>query len=343
MFNFLTKESKRVLKFKKGSEQVGENIITATIKLHDLIEAVVDGVLVDYENNRGDGKLNKTKVYSIAEKYDPNKLGVVTIADWENGTYQKADAHHRIAAIMVKYWGEDGVRPFTQQQLEQNVPLHIITKGDFIRVYSGLNANNGHSQKAKVINPDLGLGSMLLGILDLQEEPTIVKKKFHTAIARCVYAYIGKIGDKPLKELTYAEVSLDKKSVSNEAGLSKEEYDVVLSTKQKEEVAEAIDYVNELYGHYANLNNISTKKDGKPRLNTTGRSIVRNASLFGFILWDRLSERQLITKNQPKTLAYKITEKDAQIERQAKFLLNSELRDGAADKLVQYITTKKRV
>ncbi len=351
MFNFFQENNKTavktvtpVLKLNSSLETVGEDITVATIKLRDFIDAVQATVLVDYENNRGNGRLNKSKAMSIAENYDPNKLGVITVAKWDDGTYKKADAHHRTAAIMLKFSAKDGLLPFTRDQLDQNISLHIIKKNDFIRVYSGLNSNNGHSQKAKVMNIDLGLGSMIKEILDLQEEDSVVKDQFYTSIARCVYAYVGRLGNQSIKNMTYADISLDRKSVSAEAGLSKEDFNVSLSNKEKEEVAAAIDYVNETYAYFQSLNNINlSKKGSKPKLNATGRSILRNASLFGFILWDRLSGRKIITNMKPKDLAYRITEKDAQVEKQSKFILNSELRDGAADKIVQYITTKKRV
>jgi hypothetical protein len=194
------------------------------------------------------------------------------------------------------------------------------------------------------MNTDLGLGDMVESILELQSEgDSAVKDKFYTTVVRCSYGYAGFISGRPPKDLTYADLSLDKKSVSADAGLSKEEFNKDLTEKQKMEIAESIDYVSNVYSHFKAFNNISGKKAGKPKLNTTGRSIIRNASLFGFLLWDRLSGRRMVTDLTPKSLSLRITEKDAQIERQAKFLLNSELRDGAANKIVDYIKTKKRV
>jgi len=102
------------------------------------------------------------------------------------------------------------------------------------------------------------------------------------------------------RPLSYADISLDKKSVSADAGLSKEEFDKRLTKKQKEEIADAIDYVSQTYSHFKSFNNISGRKLEKPKLNATGRSIIRNASLFGFLLWDRLSGRRLVTDLTPR-------------------------------------------
>jgi len=42
------------------------------------------------------------------------------------------------------------------------------------------------------MNVDLGLGSMVESILDLQsEEDSAVQEKFYTSIARCSYGYAG--------------------------------------------------------------------------------------------------------------------------------------------------------
>lgn len=338
---FKNKSEKAGLKFRSSSDVVGENIIVATITLQDFVEAILGGVLVDYENNRGNGKLNSTKVRNIAENYDPNKLGVVTVADWRDGTYKKADAHHRTAAIIAKYLGKDGIAQFTSEQLEQNVSLHLIHKEDFIRVYSGLNSNNGHSSRQKALNTDLGLGSMIQEILELQEEDSVVLEKFYTTVARCVYGHVGAF-DNATKNISYADLSKDRKMVSAEAGLSKEEFDMGLTDSQKETVADALDYVNKTYAQFKTLNNLNNN-GSKVKLNQTARSILRNAGLFGFILWDRLSGRRIITHMKPKDLALRITEKDAQIERQAKFILNSESRDSAAEKIVAYVNTKKRI
>ena len=119
MFDFF--KDSIALKIKKGPETVGEGIVPATIMLQDFINAVKNKTVIDYENNRGNGKLNSTKVYNIASNYDVNKLGVITVADWEDGTYKKADAHHRTAAIVSKYFGKNGISPFTPTQDRKSV------------------------------------------------------------------------------------------------------------------------------------------------------------------------------------------------------------------------------
>ena len=321
---------------------VGDGVVLATVKLRDLISGMKEGYVVDYEKNRGNGKLNSSKVKTIAANYDINKLGIITIADFGNGLFKKADAHHRSAAILMKNDGVNGFRGFSNTELDQEVSLHVIPKEDFIRVYSGLNSNNGHSSRQKVLNTDLGLGKLIQDILDLQEKETSVQEKFYTTIARCVYAYTGQM-DLGVKQSSYADISLDRRVVSDDAGLSKADFDVKVTKTQKEEIAEALDYVNETYLQFRNLNNLNSgTKNKSVKLNATGRSIMSNASLFGFILWDRLSGRKYITGLTAKNLALRITEKDAQIERQAKDILNSVSRDNAADKIVQYICTKKR-
>lgn len=321
---------------------VGDNVVVATIKLRNLISAMKNGFLVDYEKNRGTGRLNQAKARKIAMNYDVNKLGTITVANFGDGIFKKADAHHRSGGILIKNDGLNGISPFTNAELEQDVSLQIIQKEDFIRVYSGLNANNGHGSRAKVLNTDLGLGSLIDQILSLQQQESSVKEKFFTTIARCVYAYIGLL-DKPIKESSYAEISLDRKFVSEDAGLSKEEFDVKVSKAEKEIIAKALDYVNETYAQFKKLNNLSTnKKSNTIKLNATGRSLMSNASFFGFLLWDKLSGREYVTYLSPKNLALRITEKDAQIERQAKDILNSVSRDNAAEKIVAYICTKKR-
>lgn len=327
------------LSFKVSGETLGGDIVQATIKLKDFIYAVKSEVLVAYGKNRGNGRLNTSKVQSIAANYNPKKLGVITIAELDNGTYKRADAHHRTAAILNKYDGKDGLTTFTEEELEQNVPLHIIKEVDFITVYSGLNANHGHSSRQKSLNTDLGLGALIENVLELQEEDSVVLEKFHTTVARCIYGLID--NDDP-KNISYAELSLDRKLVSSQAGLTKEEFDVKLTNAEKEKIADALDYVNKTYFYFKTLNNLSTKGK-KVKLNQTARSILRNAGLFGFTLWDKLSGRKRITHMSTKKLAERITEKDAQIEKQAKFILNSESRDLAAQKIEEYINTKKRV
>lgn len=342
MFNLFQKESDVYgFNLKRTGETVGENIEIATITVQDYITAVKGRVLLDYDKNRGTGRLNTTKVRNIAENYDANGLGVVTVADWGDGTFKKADAHHRTAAIVAKNDGKYDCTPFTEEELNQNLSLHLIKKEDFIRIYGKLNNSHGHSAKHKVLNTDLGLGAMLEEVFELQEQDTVVLNTFHTAIARCIYGYIGEF-KKPAKELSYAEISLDRKAVSSEAGLTKEEYSISLTQQQKEEIAVALDYINTTYSYFKTLNNLSGRGT-KVKLNVTARSILRNASLFGFLFWDYLSERRQITNVSPKTLAMRITEKDAQIEKQAKFILNSELRDTAVEKIIAYIKTKKRV
>lgn len=340
MFNlFQEKESDNskvkltTLNFKRNSETVGENIIMATITLRDYILAVVSGILGGYENNRGTGRLNGTKVRYIAENYDPQGVGTITIAEMGDGTWKNADGHHRTAAIIAKYKEEYDCLPFTEAELDQNISLHIISKDDFMKVYGRLNTSHGHSTKHKVLNTDLGLGSMLKDVFELQEEDSVILDSFHTAIARCIYGYIGEF-NKPAKELSYSDISGDRKAVSSQAGLTKEEFAVELTNTQKLEIAAALDYVNTTYTEFREVNN------GK--LNQTGRSLVRNASLFGFIFWDKLSGRELVTYNGEKWLAGRIHDKDALVDKQAKFILNSELRDSAAEKIVGYITTKKR-
>ena len=319
---------------------VGDEIQVATITLKDYIYAIRNGFLLNYQNNRGTGRTNGSRVRNIAENYDANKLGVITIADWNDGTFMKADAHHRTAAILMK---ADGVlvKTFTQEELNQELSLHVIVKEHFIRVYSGLNNSIGHGTKAKVLNRDLGIGSLLDDVFNLLTVTSYIQDKFHTAIARCIFGHLGQFG-KAQELLTYADISKDRKVVSEAAAISKEEFNIALTNKQKHDVASALDYVNSVYREFESLNNLS-KNNKSVKLNQTARSILRNASLFGFLFWDKLSGREEVTDLKPKNLALRITEKDAQIERQAKFLLNSELREAAADKIIEYIKTKKRV
>lgn len=328
-------------KFKETGEIVGENIVVATVTVRDYITAVLGGVLIDYDKNRGTGRLNGTKVRNIAENYDSNGMGVITVADWRDGTFMKADAHHRTAAIMAKNKCMYDCLPFSEEQLAQKLTIHLIKKEDFIRIYGKLNNSHGHSAKHKVLNTDLGLGSMLEEVFELQEQDSVVLDTFHTAIARCIYGYIGEF-KKPAKELSYADISLDRKAVSSEAGLTKEEFSITLTASQKDAIANALDYMNVTYSLFKTLNNLSSR-GSKIKLNQTARSILRNASLFGLLFWDKLSGREHITDVLPKTLALRITEKDAQIEKQAKFILNSELRDTAVEKIIAYIKTKKRI
>lgn len=337
MFNLFDNGSKLKLK-KIGS--VGDGIFISTIKLGDLIKHIGEGVIVDYENNRGDGKVNLGKVKKIANNFDINKLGTITIAQLKNGTYKKADGHHRTAAMLVKSNGDYGTKNFTEAELVKEVSVHVISEEEFMNIYSGLNTANGHSSRAKILNEDLGVGSLVKSILDLQKEETAVQKKFYTSIARCVYAYIGELGT-PISDLSYAEVSLDRRFVSETASLSKQEFSIKVTKVQREEIATAIDYVNTVYSEYRKQNNLSAK--GKSvKLNQTARSLTSSASLFGFLLWDKLSGRNQVTYLAAKNLALRITEKDAQIDRTSKDILNSVSRDQAADKLVSYVTTKKR-
>ncbi|NJO48277.1 MAG: hypothetical protein HC840_01015 [Leptolyngbyaceae cyanobacterium RM2_2_4] len=338
MFNLFDNGSK--LKLKKIG-QIGDGIFISTMKLGDLIKYMKDGTIVDYQNNRGDGKVNIGKVKKIANSFDVNKLGTITISQFRDGTYKKADGHHRTAAMLLKDSGEYGTPPLEESDLLKEVSVHIIPEEEFMNVYSGLNTANGHSSRAKILNKDLGVGSLVDSILQLQKIESSVQKKFYTAIARCVYAYIGSLGT-PIKDLSYAEVSLDRKFVSEDASLSKEDFTVKVTKTQKEEIATAIDYVNTMFFEYKKQNNLSTK--GKSvKLNQTARSITSSASFFGFLLWDKLSSREYITGLTPKNLAIRITEKDAQIDRSAKEILNSVSRDQVAEKIVAYINSKRRI
>ena len=321
--------------------KVGRNLFGSTMRVADVVEMLLEERMKSYGNNRGTGELNMAKVKRIATEYDSNALGTFTFSDLGDGTFKQADAHHRAAALLMKYDGENGIERFTVEQLNESVSVHITSERDFLNVYSKLNSANGHSTRNKILNQDFAVGGLIEEILSLQGVDSFVEKKFYVTLTRCAYAYVGKLGY-PIKALSYADISLDRKLVSSDSNRIAGEIDLGVTDKQKLEIAEALDYVNKTYSAFETINDIASSKSKKIKLSSTAKAIIANAGLFGFIFWDKLSGRELITDLTPKNLALRITEKDAQIATQAGFVLNSEMRDSAAEKIVAYIKTKKR-
>lgn len=330
---------------------IGEYTKQGIMKVQDLLNAVDVGTIYGYDNNRGNGRLDWTRVRSYAAKYNVDGLNTITIADMEDGTYKQADGHHRVEAMLLKNGTSKSTNakkilytPFTKKQLDQNIVVHVIPKSKFLEVYSLLNSGKSHSIGAMIKNEDLGIGKIMKEFKEAQEIESSLQDKFLPMLQRCIYGYIGKLAlDNPAKQTSFPELSKERRSLSTDAGLTVDQLNLSFTPRQKQVISEAIDYVNMVYGEFKEIVNLS-KRDGTLKLNNTSSAILRNASLYGFFIWDKLAEREEVTYfKRPRELAMRLAMKDAQIEKQAKLLMNNATREESAKMLVDYITTKKRV
>lgn len=69
-----------------------------TVPLTLLAEGVQSGAIKPRNPNRGQWGTDQGRVVSIAEKYKPAALGLLTVALYKDGTLEVVDGHHQFEA-----------------------------------------------------------------------------------------------------------------------------------------------------------------------------------------------------------------------------------------------------
>lgn len=325
------------LKINLHEDLVAGKFHVGTMRLGDMIDGWNLDIVKPDPDNRGNGKLDKSKVNSIAKDWNVDGLHVFPVEDQEDGTFKMIDGHHRRAATLKKLLELGGI---SQEDLNKNVQVMIAPKGSGDELYAYIGNTRGVTTRQDILHQRKGLGALIADILSEQTKVSSVQEKFYQTIARCVYAYVGRMSfDMESEYVSFAEISKDRRVVNNDAKLTLQDYDLSLTSKEKAAIAEAIDYVNETYAEFKKFQNLSLKP-GKIKLSEIAESIISNAALFGFLLWDKLSGRELITDLKAKTLAMRLSEKDSSVEDTAAKLMNSRERDDAAKKMVKLLNPK---
>lgn len=318
-------------------ELVAGKFYIGTMRLGDLIDAWDGDVIKPDPDNRGNGKLDKSKVNNIAKDWSVDGLHVFPIEIQVDSTYRMIDGHHRRGATYKRLNELGGI---SQENLDKNVQIMIAPTGSGDELYAYLGNTRGVTTRQDILHERKGLGALLSSILAQQSIESSVQDKFYQTIARCVYAYVGRMYATTESELiSFADISKDRRVVNNDAKLTIEDYDVTLTVEQEKSVVAAIDYINETYSEFKKFQNLSTKPD-KVKLSEIAEKIVSSAALYGFLLWDRLSGRELITDLKPKSLAMRLSEKDSSVEETAAKLMNSRERDDAAKRMTKLLNAK---
>lgn len=336
MFDIFDKKFKTI-NINLNRELVAGMFYSGTMKLRDKIGYWKSGVIKRDPDNRGNGRLDNKKVNDIARDWNIIGLGTFPIEDQGDGTFKMVDAHHREAATMKRLIEMNGI---SEEDLDKNVQVLIAPKGLGDALYAYIGNTRGVTTRQDILHKRKGLGNLLTSILERQTIESSVEEKFYQTIARCVYGYAGKMEfDVHTEYVSFSDISKDRNTVNNDAKLTMDDYDFSLSEKQISSIVEAIDYLNETYFEFKAIQNISSRK-GKVKLSETSNKLLSSVGLYGFLLWDRLSGRQVITDVKPKTLATRLAEKDASVENTAIKLMNSRERDASAKKLVTLLNAK---
>lgn len=126
-----------------------------SMTVRDLIARCKQGKIRGYGHNRGNGKIVPSTVTKIAHNFVPHAIGQLTFS--ESGI--AVDGHNRIGGICHRAQ----VGKMTESDWDALIPVRVVTAGQFIETYKYLGDVKAHSIGDHLSNPDLLLGSCIVG------------------------------------------------------------------------------------------------------------------------------------------------------------------------------------
>lgn len=312
--------------------------MTYYITYRELYNAVKAGQVIPYENNRGANGTSQSRVDRYAEKFEPGFFGMIYVEKTDTtDIFKEITGHHRVGALVQAV--DDG--EVTDTVLDTVFPFSVVEKGKGLSVYGAEGSSKGHTKRAKITNPDLGLGQILEKIITQVKAPSpldvedVVRPQYQNAIIYTTLK-VQTTSSSDWIKLNYADICRNKKSGTEVyVDLTPDELEEVLkitaSTQKK--VADSLQWVVEVYYNFIKRNMDDPKKISINRLPDYASDLLRQASFFGLLLWAKVSDVPF-TRAKPDRVARKMKKNNQKILKNAKLL---RLNEDAATESIKHI------
>lgn len=266
-----------------------------TMTVKELVTLVKTGVIETYKNNRGDGLLKERKVRRYMDNWNRYSAGRLNLAEF-GSKLRISDGHHRIAALTRGY--DAGIISG-----EEPVSYCVMPQDMFMQSYIQANEMGiSHRNRAKLLNPDLAVGSFITPFLS--KEDIELKGKFLSQLANIVYCFKN---NEPMDYVSvYKARSKIRELLDVEAGSAP-----IFPKSGDAEIREAVRYYKDVITTIKSR--FAVDRRGSAIMDQTTLKILGNASAFGIIVADKLSVRPAFTARKAERLADKILAKNGEL------------------------------
>lgn len=237
---------------------------------------VITGKVLPYDNNRGNGAFANVTVKSIEKKgVIPDIIGECTIGMFARGNEKPHmrfnNFHSRAAGLLSRLSAGN----LTAQEI--STPVSVRVQQDFLSSYQGMNAaGSAHRTKDKIRNPDLAYGAIIAEIENNLPDDfkSVLGENKYTPVISLIYSLVNQKKSWYWPDVYQTRGTASKKA-DEKAGTLK------LSKTKKEALVESIEYWYEL---------VKLLSDHSERFGDV-KKVIRSAGFFGYVVTDRLSKK----------------------------------------------------
>ena len=247
-------------------------IKTGLMKIGEFNRLFSSGVIFPYKNNRGGAIYNPYTVQKYSNNWDTDSSGSVLLEDLGDGRYMLRDFHNRAEAIR---------RACTLGTINQDERLlvRVVEEGRGLSAYRNINAASKHSQKEKLLNPDLALGSQIFKVLSRSKAyaPSEFRNQFFSPLAFAI------IDLKIKQREDYAFTKEHAHFMRNLVNLGADDAEEVrLSDENVRILTMAIDHFAALEAAISQESEMTKKGGPSAKI----LKILKSPHFFGFIIFD---------------------------------------------------------
>lgn len=235
------------------------------VSILEYLNMICNDKVFAYAHNRGlGGSISKTFTSNIARGFNPNSLGIVSVArNCNNNNTTKnlvlMDAHNRTYALMLRYISNT----HPEIDLDFKFPVRICDSSEGIELYKSLNVTRTHTAVSQFTNPDMAIGhfieNRIMPNVTSSGIDLIPKAKLYTQIAYMIFAK-QRYGTTPFN---YAEAYATRISVGKQLRqATPADNAITIDDEAVKDIVSAVNFVGDYAESFDKLCN-ETKQNGK--------------------------------------------------------------------------------
>lgn len=283
----------------------------------DIVARCKKGVIKGYKNNRGKGKIIHATIDKVANNFVPHSIGIITLS--EDGTI--VDAHNRVGGLCLRA----RLGKMTDNDWDSPIPVRVVTVTQFMETYKHLGDVEGHSIADHLSNPDLLIGSCLIGengvasCLNKMGYGSIEQSMFKAAnvltvlgnITTALHMQNSNIIPEAIGEFnTFADVYKVRHHMKNMARALNNQPIALIRPTDYEKIAEGCVY-------YENFRKALRDQKAKDEFLPPIKGLTGSKGLMGLIIADVVfneKAKRILTKNSARTLAQRLLHRANKVE-----------------------------